>query len=909
MPVKTLAGQAVVELLLRDRMTQGLHKAGAKLKAFGRMVDTVAMGMMKAGALMAIPTAVAGKTFMAFEKQMVQVSTMLDKPEKHMDRFNASIRKMSKEFGVGTDELAAGLYQILSATIPAENAIEVLEASTKAAIGGITDVGTATKAIVGIMNAYGMEASSAAEVSDTLFMTVKRGQLTYEELANSIGTATAFAKQAGIPIEQLGATLALVTTNNIAADKAINGLRQGLSSMMKPASEADKIFQSLFGETFDISAIQKAGDFIQFLKEIKVRTDALQTGPRENALVRLFGDIRAGQALLGVVDNVDKLTTNMDYMANKAGIADKQFQKFNETVGKEFDRLIQSAKDLFLEMGMGLRHVMKQWMESLRETIEGITDFVSENHLLIQSFVKLTGLMLAGGVALKTFSFLLGIVTPLVVKLGSVLIKSLQFGLIGATKGVMALLAALSPILPVLVGVQVGMMAMNQAFDLGLTLTQQLAGGIAIVVAGFAIYKTVLLTISAVMAIWNSLTVAATAANAVLEATILVLASTIGGLYLGAILAFAAAFTYSFTEAGKSFDQFGKRTNSVFGEIHEAGTDAYHGIVAAWQAGSMERVAKIAITALHLIWTKFWNWLKEGFTASWDSIANLAKDFVGFLAVLLIKPGQWLFQGFLSVGNAISNFFSWVAQTIEGTFMMITSLIAGTLHFITGGLIGMSSKEIDNWAREIGDKYEKERAEMNKKHSKLQQDIEDKTNEQISGLFDHHDTSAQARRDQIMGHRREEDAIKKKLKFLRTEAHLYAFLKEAKRHLDDDPLVGLGDDGAANMDKFYEALEGQGFRENVEAMKMPEIEIPDLQQIDNIAPNFADGMTGAMDAIKIGMQGAFGAASNISNIRDIFGRGAVTYESRVLDKLTSINNFMKQTARSTQATNRNLTWQ
>ena len=215
MALRSLDGQAVVELLLRDRMTQGLHKAGAKLKAFGRMVDTVAMGMMKAGALMAIPTAVAGKTFMAFEKQMTQVATMLDNPKSHMDNFRNSIRSMSKEFGVSTEELANGLYQILSATIPAEDALGVLEASTKAAIGGITDVATATDAIVGILNAYKMEASQASDVSDTLFMTVKRGKLTYEELANSIGTATAFAKQAGIPIEQLGATLALVTTNNI----------------------------------------------------------------------------------------------------------------------------------------------------------------------------------------------------------------------------------------------------------------------------------------------------------------------------------------------------------------------------------------------------------------------------------------------------------------------------------------------------------------------------------------------------------------------------------------------------------------------------------------------------------------------------------------------------------------------
>ena len=909
MALRSLAGQAVVELLLKDRMTQGLHKAGAKLKAFGRMVDTVAMGMMKAGALMAIPTAVAGKTFMAFEKQMVQVSTMLDKPEAHMGRFSASIRKMSKEFGVGTDELASGLYQILSATIPAEDAIGVLEASTKAAIGGITDVATATDAIVGILNAYKMEASEAGDVSDALFMTVKRGKLTYEELANSIGTATAFAKQAGIPIEQLGATLALVTTNNIKADKAINGLRQGLSSMMKPATEADKIFKSLFGETFDISAIQKAGDFIQFLKEIKLRTDALSTGPRENALVRLFGDIRAGQALLGVVDNVEALTLNMDYMANKAGIADKQFQKFNSTIGKQFDKLVQSAKDMMLELGISLVHVMRDWMESLMETIETITEWIKKNRQLVVSFVRITALLLAGGAALKVFSLLLGIATPLVVKLGSVLIKVLTFGLIGAAKGAYALTAALAPLLPALAGVFIGMAAMNEAFDLGLTLGQQFAAVLAIVIGSLVIYKSVVFIISAAMAIWNALTIALTAAKAALSGVIMMLAGVIGGIYLGAILAFAAAFTYAFTEAGSSFSQFGKRTASVFGDIHEAGNTAYAGIVNAWQAGKLELVAKIAITALEYVFTKFWNWLKEGFASSWDGIANLTKDFVGFLFVLLRKPGQWLLQGFFGIMNAIDNFFSWVGQVIESTFAFITSLIAGTLHFITGGLVGMSSKEIEKWADEIADKYEKRRSDMNHRAYEMQRDAEENANDSINEMFSHHATSAEDRREQIMGHRREEEAINDKLKALKNEAVAQNLISEMKKSLADDPLTGEGAEGLGEMTKFYEALEGAGFKDNIESAEMPDIDIPDLAQIDNIAPNFSQGMDGAMDAIKIGMQGAFGAASNISNIRDIFGRGAVTYESRVIDKLTSINNFMKQTARSTQQTNRNLTWQ
>lgn len=906
MALRSLAGQAVVELLLRDRMTQGLHKAGAKLKAFGRMVDTVAMGMMKAGALMAIPTAVAAKTFMSFEKQMTQVATMLDDPQKHMDNFVTSIRKMSKEFGVGTDELAAGLYQILSATIPADKALGVLEASTKASIGGITDVATATNAIVGVLKGYGLEAEKAADVSDTLFMTVKRGKTNYEELSRGIGQAIPFAKLAGVSLEELGAVLALVTVQSVQTDKAIIGIRQGLASMAKPAREANKIFTELFGEAFDLSAIQKSGDFVQFLKEIKKRTDELEKGPKETALFTLFGDIRAGQALLGVVDNVEALTLNMDYMANKAGAADAMFQLFNQTLGQEFKKMVQSAKDLLIEIGMALADTMLDWSKSLKETLDSMTEFIANNKELIVTFARLAVGLITGGAALKVFSVLLGIITPMVVSLGSVLIKVLTFGLIGAAKGAYALIGALAPLLPVLVGVFVGMAAMNQAFSLGLTLGQQFAAVLATVIASLVIYKTVVAIISGAMAIWSALTVALAAAKAALSGVIMMLAAVIGGVYLGAILAFAAAFIYSFTEAGSSFNEFGKRSTKVFGEIADAGKTAYSGIVAAWQAGDMELVGKIAIKALELIWAKFWNWLKEGFTASWDSIANAAKDFVGFLFVLVRKPGQWLLQGFFHVMNGIDNFFSWVAQIIEGTFMMITSLIAGTLHFITGGLIGMSAKEIENWAEEIRVKYEKERAEMNESAAELQKDTAEQADKSIVDMFSHHDESAQARREQATKNRAQEAALMKELKLLEKQA-LAAKKKKDEEEGVVDQLGGAGMTGLGEMLENYEPAIGEGFKNGIENADIPDIDIPQLDTMNNNLGDIGSGLEQAANAISLGQQGAFGAASNLRNMQGIFGN-SLRWENQVLDSLNRMTGYMRSIDRSEKQQLRNLTW-
>ncbi|MDD5699540.1 MAG: phage tail tape measure protein, partial [Victivallaceae bacterium] len=101
---------------------------------------------------------------------------MLDEPAKYMEAYKDGIRKMSVEFGEGTDTLAKGLYDILSASIDPAKALDVLAVSAKAARAGITDTGIAADAITTLLNAYGLSADHAESVSDLLFKTVKKGK-------------------------------------------------------------------------------------------------------------------------------------------------------------------------------------------------------------------------------------------------------------------------------------------------------------------------------------------------------------------------------------------------------------------------------------------------------------------------------------------------------------------------------------------------------------------------------------------------------------------------------------------------------------------------------------------------------------------------------------------------------------
>ena len=89
------AGRAYVELGVNDKLVAGLRRAQKRLQTFGAGVEQIGSRLTKLGAVLALPFAAGAKVFMDFEKQMANVSTMLDQPEKYMDAFSAGIRKMA----------------------------------------------------------------------------------------------------------------------------------------------------------------------------------------------------------------------------------------------------------------------------------------------------------------------------------------------------------------------------------------------------------------------------------------------------------------------------------------------------------------------------------------------------------------------------------------------------------------------------------------------------------------------------------------------------------------------------------------------------------------------------------------------------------------------------------------------
>ena len=404
------AGKAYVKLAIKDETRQGLSAVQRNLTRFsGRMAQFSRRMAMTAG-MIGAPIVAALRSFAAFEKQMAEVSTMLDKPKEHMRGFSSEIQRMSMQFGQSTETLAKGLYQILSATISASDALGVLHASAKAAIAGLSDTTTSADMVTTILNSYNMEASEAEKVTDILFATIKRGKTTFGELAQFLGKLTAVSAEVGIRLEEVAATIALLTRNGIQTEVAVTAIRQALASLIKPAKQSADEFERIFKTSMSPEAIQEMGGLPGFLKKLSEQT--LQS------IGKIFPNVRALMGVLPAARNQKELKKDVEAVENAAGATDEAYEKMTKTLAFQLDRLKKSFSVFLQVLGKQFMPEVKDLGEAFQAIAAGTVAWINKQKQLVMWVGKivlgLIALSIVSGLVAKGITLTMFAMTALV---------------------------------------------------------------------------------------------------------------------------------------------------------------------------------------------------------------------------------------------------------------------------------------------------------------------------------------------------------------------------------------------------------------------------------------------------------------------------------------------------------------
>lgn len=270
----------------------------------------------------------------SFGAAMKAANTMAGKDSEGFAQLKDQVAELSKTIPMARDELAKGLYQVISNGVSEDNWISYLEASSKAAVGGIANLEEVVKVTSTVIKNYGMEWSAAEDIQDKIQLTAKNGVTSFEQLAAALPSVTGQAAQLGVSFTEMLAVMSTLTGVTGNTSEVATQLASVLTALTKESSKSQKMAEEM-GISFNAASIKAAGGFRNFLVELDKTVTAYsqKTGQlKESIYSKLFGRAEALRLVNGLTGQMAaKFDENIQALDNSAGTMNKAFGEMAST--------------------------------------------------------------------------------------------------------------------------------------------------------------------------------------------------------------------------------------------------------------------------------------------------------------------------------------------------------------------------------------------------------------------------------------------------------------------------------------------------------------------------------------------------------------------------------------------------
>lgn len=321
----------------------------------------------------------------AFAKTQTLLSSDTD-----MTTYYNDILDLSKQTGVAFSELTEATYSAISASVDQANAVEFVNKMNKLAVGGFTDVAKATDVVTTAINAYGLSADEATDISDKLITTQNLGKTSVNELAANMGNVIPTANSVGVNLDNLCAAYAQLTAGGMNTAATTTNINAMLLELGTTGTKVDTILREQTGKSFKelMDNGQSLGDVIVTLSDY-----ASSTG-------QAFGDIwsssSAGAAAKAMISNIDIFNTDLKAMGDSSGATETAFETMSNTMGYQIQRLTTLLDDTKIELGNALLPTVREFVDFISDNLPDILQYVEDFIPILVVIVEDVGISLMG---------------------------------------------------------------------------------------------------------------------------------------------------------------------------------------------------------------------------------------------------------------------------------------------------------------------------------------------------------------------------------------------------------------------------------------------------------------------------------------------------------------------------------
>lgn len=404
-------------------MGEAFEKAGEKISKAGEKISDVGEKLMPVSAAVTAIGGMSVKGALKFEDSMAKLSTIADESEVPLADLEKQIKSLSDTTGISAAELAENTYNAISAGQKTADAVDFVAQSTRLATAGFAESGAALDVLTTILNAYGMEASEVNHVSDVLINTQNLGKTTVAELSSSMGKVIPTAKAAGVSLENIASSYAIMTANGIATAESTTYLNSLINELSKSGTKSSDAIKNKTGKSFQqlMADGNSLADVLATLQSIADENNV--------SMNDLFGSAEAGKAAMTLLSGgADEFNGTLKSMQTSTGATDKAFEKL-DTTSRKASIAINQVKNSAIELGTVILRMLQPAITTVTAKIKELTNrFNNLSDSQKKTIVKIGGVVAAIAPALiaigKVTSGIGGIISTvgsLMKSLGSVM--------------------------------------------------------------------------------------------------------------------------------------------------------------------------------------------------------------------------------------------------------------------------------------------------------------------------------------------------------------------------------------------------------------------------------------------------------------------------------------------------------
>lgn len=314
-------------------------------KRMGKVTKGVMVGMAAIG----VGVGVAITKFVEFDDQIRKAGAIAGATATELNAMKEAAIDMGAKTSKNATEVAESMAELAAKGFDANQTIAAMPGIIAASEASGESLAIAADTVASALNIWGLEAAEAGHVADVLAMAANVSAAGIEDLQQAFKYAGAPAAALGISMEEVAASIGIMTDSGIAGGSAGTSLRASLLALNNPAKAQAKIMNKLGFSITDSAG--EAKSLSQIVGELAASTKDMTDADKVATVAKLVGTeavsgflalMKAGPA------HIDKMTNALE---NSDGAAAETAAKMMAGIGGALEALGGAIDSFALRIG------------------------------------------------------------------------------------------------------------------------------------------------------------------------------------------------------------------------------------------------------------------------------------------------------------------------------------------------------------------------------------------------------------------------------------------------------------------------------------------------------------------------------------------------------------------------------